>query len=99
MSDGPPDTLTIYFYPGLGWGTTRIGLPDEGVVETQYKKVPPPTMHYPPGMGEESRRLHREYNVLVRAQRAGAKNGAEVVKLTDECSDKGIILVPGGEHL
>ncbi len=55
--------------------------------------------HYPPGMGEESRRLHREYSVLEKAQRAGAKNGAEVVRLTDECNAKGIILVPGGENL
>ena len=55
--------------------------------------------HYPPGLGEESRRLHREYNALVEAQRNGAKNGAEVVKLTDECNAKGIILVPGGENL
>jgi hypothetical protein len=55
--------------------------------------------HYPFGMGEESRRLHREYNRLVREQNAGAKNGAEVVKLTDECAVKGIILVPGGERL
>lgn len=45
--------------------------------------------HYPPGAGEESRRLHREYNKL----------GAEVIKLTDECAAKGITLVPGGEHL
>ena len=56
-------------------------------------------LHYPPGMGEESRRLHREYYRLVEAQRNGAKNGAEVVKLTDECAAKGIILVPGGENL
>ena len=55
--------------------------------------------HYPLGMGEESRRLHREYNALVAAQRAGARNGADVVRLTDECSAKGIILVPGGERL
>jgi hypothetical protein len=55
--------------------------------------------HYPPGMGMESRRLHREYNALVEAQRNGAKNGAEVVRLTDECGAKGIILVPGGENL
>ncbi len=54
--------------------------------------------HYPEGMGEESRRLHREYNALVRAQALGVKNGAEVVKLTDECAAKGIVLVPGGEH-
>ncbi len=53
--------------------------------------------HYPPGMGEESRRLHREYSVLVEAQRRGVKNGAEVVRVTDECAAKGIVLVPGGE--
>jgi hypothetical protein len=58
-----------------------------------------PAAHYPAGMGEESRRLHREYNRLVREQEAGAKNGAEVRKLTDEAADKGIILVPGGENL
>jgi hypothetical protein len=63
-----------------------------------YEAVDGPR-HYPPGMGEESRRLHREYNALVEAQRNGAKNGAEVVKLTDECNAKGIILVPGGENL
>lgn len=56
-------------------------------------------IHYPFGMGEESRRLHREYNRLVAEQRAGAKNGPEVVKLTDECAAKGIILVTGGENL
>lgn len=55
--------------------------------------------HYPFGAGEESRRLHREYNRLVEAQRNGAKNGQEVCRLTDECADKGIVLVPGGEHL
>jgi hypothetical protein len=55
--------------------------------------------HYPNGMGEESRRLHREYNALVAAQRAGAKNGAEVVRVTDEAAAKGIILVPNGENL
>jgi hypothetical protein len=55
--------------------------------------------HYPFGMGEESRRLHREYNVLVEAQRNGARNGLDVVRLTDECTAKGIILVPGGESL
>lgn len=55
--------------------------------------------HYPPGMGEESRRLHREYNELVRAQLAGAKNGPDVIRLTDECAAKGIVLVPGGENL
>jgi hypothetical protein len=55
--------------------------------------------HYPDGMGEESRRLHREYNALVAAQMRGEKNGAEVRKLTDECAAKGIVLVPGGENL
>ena len=55
--------------------------------------------HYPRGMGEESRRLHREYNALVEAQRNGAKNGADVARVTDECAAKGIILVPGGETL
>lgn len=58
-----------------------------------------PFRHYPEGMGEESRRLHREYNALVEAQLNGAKNGAEVARLTDECAAKGIILVPGGENL
>jgi hypothetical protein len=56
-------------------------------------------VHYPFGMGEESRRLHREYNRLVAEQRAGAKNGPEVVKLTDEAASKGITLVTGGEDL
>ena len=55
--------------------------------------------HYPPGAGEESRRLHREYNKLVEAQKQGAKNGAEVVRLTDDAAAKGITLVPGGENL
>jgi hypothetical protein len=55
--------------------------------------------HYPEGMGEESRRLHCEFNRLVREQEAGAKNGAEVRKLTDECYAKGIVLVPNGENL
>ena len=55
--------------------------------------------HYPPGMGEESRRLHREYNKLVAAQRTGEMNGYQVVALTDECAAKGIILVPNGENL
>lgn len=54
---------------------------------------------YPPGMGEESRRLHREYRVLEEAQRNGAQNHVAVIRLTDECAAKGIILVPGGEHL
>jgi hypothetical protein len=47
----------------------------------------------------ESVRLHWAYNRLVEAQRRGEKNGPEVVKLTDECAAKGIILVPGGERL
>lgn len=55
--------------------------------------------HYPAGMGDESRRLHREYNALAKAQEAGAKNGADVRRLTDECAAKGIILVTGGERL
>lgn len=45
----------------------------------------------------EYRRLHREYAVLEKTQRAGARNGPDVVRLTDECNAKGIILVPGGE--
>lgn len=55
--------------------------------------------HYPLGMGEESRRLHREYNKLVEAQRRGEMNGYQVVALTDECAERGIILVPNGENL
>lgn len=55
--------------------------------------------HYPLGMGEESRRLHREYNRLVAEQNRGVQNGPEVVKLTDEAAAKGIVLVPGGENL
>lgn len=55
--------------------------------------------HYPEGMGEESRRLHREYNVAVTAQMNGANNGADIVRITDECAAKGIILVPRGEKL
>jgi deoxycytidylate deaminase len=68
-------------------------------METEGRQWVGAATHYPRGMGEESRRLHREYNALVEAQRNGAKNGADVVRLTDEASDKGIILVPGGEHL
>lgn len=56
-------------------------------------------LHYPLGMGEESRRLHREYNKLIEAQLNGAGNAADVVRLTDECAAKGVILVPGGENL
>ena len=55
--------------------------------------------HYPPGMGEESRLLHRKYKELLLARRYGADNSAEFVQLTDECSAKGIVLVPGGENL
>ena len=58
-----------------------------------------PWKPYPPGMQAESQRLHREYNRLVSEQLRGAKNGPEVVRLTDECAAKGIILVPGGENL
>ena len=63
--------------------------------------TPKPTLAtpapYPPGMGEEPRRLHREYNKLVEAQLKGEKNGAEVIRLTDECAAKGVTLVPGGD--
>lgn len=55
--------------------------------------------HYPLGMGEASRRLHRQYKILEAAQRAGAKNGADVARLVDECGELGIVLVPGGENL
>jgi hypothetical protein len=68
-------------------------------METEGRQWVGAATHYPPGMGEESRRLHREYNALVAAQLAGAKNGAEVVRLTDECAAKGIVLIPGGENL
>lgn len=68
-------------------------------MEREGRKWVGAATHYPEGMGEESRRLHRQYNALVEAQRNGAKNGADVVKLTDECAAKGIILVPGGENL
>ncbi len=67
-------------------------------MESEGRKWVGAATHYPPGMGEESRRLHREYNLLVEAQLHGAKNGTEVVRLTDECAAKGIILVPGGEN-
>lgn len=55
--------------------------------------------HYPLGMGDESRRLHREYNALEAARRNGANNSADVIRVTDECAAKCIILVPGGENL
>ncbi|HEY3256933.1 MAG TPA: hypothetical protein VGJ91_23415 [Polyangiaceae bacterium] len=77
----------------------RVRAAIERIVKDGRKLVARAPAHYPPGMGEESRRLHREYNALVAAQNAGAKNGAEVVRLTDECAAKGIILVPGGENL
>lgn len=64
-----------------------------------WREPAKPFRHYPEGMGEESRRLHREYLRLEAEQRAGAKNGAEVRKLTDECAAKGIVLVAGGENL
>lgn len=68
-------------------------------MEAEGRKWVGAATHYPEGMGEESRRLHREYNKLVAEQAAGAKNGYEVRKLTDECAEKGIILIPGGENL
>jgi hypothetical protein len=68
-------------------------------METEGRQWVGHPTHYPRGMGDESRRLHREYNALVAAQRSGAKNGLDVVRLTDECAAKGIILVPGGENL
>ncbi len=89
----------------------RIGKNTEGDAQTSEALACAATMeaegrqwvgaatHYPPGMGEESRRLHSEYSRLVAAQRAGAKNSADVVRVTDECAAKGIVLVPGGEHL
>ena len=104
----PAAPMAIYH-----WCAERIALGknkegDEQIIEaracadTMVKEgrqwVGQPT-HYPPGMGEESRRLHREYNGLVQAQADGAKNGAEVRRLTDECAAKGIILVPNGENL
>ena len=42
--------------------------------------------------------VHRKLTRAT-AQRNGAKNDAEVVRLTDECAAKGIVLVPGGENL
>jgi L-aminopeptidase/D-esterase-like protein len=69
------------------------------IMEREGRKWVGAATHYPPGMGEESRRLHREYNVLAEAQSRGAKNAADVRRVTDECSQKGIILVLGGEYL
>jgi deoxycytidylate deaminase len=68
-------------------------------METEGRKWVGAATHYPEGMGEESRRLHREYNALVEARRNGANNGAFVRLVTEECAAKGIILVPGGENL
>jgi hypothetical protein len=68
-------------------------------METEGRKWVGHPTHYPFGMGEESRRLHRKYNELIEAQRRGAMNGYEVVALTDECAAKGIVLIPGGENL
>src|SRR5882724_4444922 len=56
------------------------------VMETEGRQWVDAATHYPLGMGEESRRLHREYDALEKAQRDGAKNGAEVRRLTDECA-------------
>jgi hypothetical protein len=58
-----------------------------------------PWKPYPDGMGEESRRLHREYSRLETEQLAGAKNAAEISLLCDECEAKGIVLAPNGENL
>ena len=89
----------------------RVGKNDEGdrqvvealecaaTMEVEGRRWVGAATHYPPGMGEESRRLHRAYNVLVEAQRDGIKNGPDVVRLTDECAAKGIVLVSGGEYL
>ena len=68
-------------------------------MEAEGRKWVGAAAHYPPGMGEESRRLHREYNALVAAQMRGEENWADVVRLTDECAAKGIVLVPGGENM
>jgi hypothetical protein len=68
------------------------------IFEATYERVRE-AAHYPDGMGEESRRLHREYNELVRAQRDGVRNARDVIRVTDECNAKGITLVPGGENL
>jgi hypothetical protein len=83
------------------WGDDQIveALACARTMESEGRRWANVPEHYPPGMGEESRRLHREYNALVEAQRNGAKNGRDVVRLTNECDAKGIILVPGGENL
>lgn len=85
-----------------GWEEARLKALDDRVkaLEAEVSRLTSkPFKHYPDGMGEESRRLHREYNALVEAQAKGAKNGSEVRRLTDECATKGIILVPNGENL
>lgn len=69
------------------------------IVKLAEPYIPRTQRPYPEGMGEESRRLHREYNALVAAQLRGEKNGREVVRLTDEAAAKGIVLVPNGENL
>lgn len=104
----PAAPMAIYH-----WCAERIALGknkegDEQIVEARAcadkmaeegRKWVGAATHYPEGMGEESRRLHREYNALAEAQRNGAKNGADVRRVTDECAAKGIILVPGGENM
>jgi len=55
--------------------------------------------HCPAGLEEKSRELHREYQLLAKAQEAGADNRADVIRVTDECNRLGIILVPNGENL
>ena len=92
------DAVAFYIHPDSRDGDTRSYLVRENLL-SRDPQVTYPDDHYPEGMREESRRLHREYNALVMAQRDGARNGADVARLTDECAAKGIILVPGGENL
>jgi hypothetical protein len=109
----PGDYVRVTF-DEIGMQTCAAHLSDgmshvAGTPEPEYWRVfplvgrssvrPAPSCTTSTAWGEESRRLHREYNVLVEAQRNGAKNGADVMRLTDECNAKGIILVPGGENL
>ncbi|HVZ89614.1 MAG TPA: hypothetical protein VHG72_21815 [Polyangia bacterium] len=93
LGSGAPDSEHDKPKPFAFWSIKSDDQPSANGATTR------PTLPYPPGMGEESRRLHREYNRLVAAQAAGAKNGPDIVRLTDECAAKGIILVPGGESL
>lgn len=86
-SDGSIRLVLVTDTPIYGLGTSSFLEPVRTVA------------HYPDGMGEESRRLHREYNRLVAAQARGEKNSLEIAHLTDECAVKGIVLVPGGENL